>query len=151
MILDFNNCVEKDFDYLEEKFNHFTAKAKEMLQLEGKHFVEVSIVDDETIKTINRDYRKIDRVTDVISFAFNDEVEGEVTIKNSEINFLGEIYINYQRATIQAEDLKQSFDREMCFLFVHGLLHLLGYDHMTLEEEQEMLALQRKLFEGEIL
>ena len=119
--------------------------------MKDNFYAEVNIVDNPRIHEINRDYRGIDRPTDVISFAFNDDVEGEIKIIGNPINFLGEIYINHERAKEQAVELAQSFDKEMCFLFVHGLLHLLGYDHMTKEDEEVMFSLQRQIFEGEIL
>ena len=151
MELDFVNLTDTNFDYFLDKFNYFSLKIIKTLSLKDNFYAEVNIVDNEKIHEINRDYRGIDRPTDVISFAFNDDVEGEVKIIGNPINFLGEIYINYERAKEQAEELNQSFDKEMCFLFVHGLLHLLGYDHMTAEDEEIMFGLQRKIFEGENL
>jgi probable rRNA maturation factor len=151
MELDFVNLTEIDFDYFYEKFTYFFNKVVNFLQLKDNFYVEVNIVDNPKIHEINKEYRNIDRPTDVISFAFNDYVEGEITIINNEINVLGEIFINHERAKEQAKDLNQSFDREMCFLFVHGILHLLGYDHMKPEDEEIMYGLQRKIFEGEEL
>lgn len=151
MELDFVNLTEIDFDYFYEKFDYFASKIIQTLSLKDNFYAEVNIVDNPRIHEINRDYRGIDRPTDVISFAFNDDVEGEIKIIGNPINFLGEIYINHERAKEQAVELAQSFDKEMCFLFVHGLLHLLGYDHMTKEDEEVMFSLQRQIFEGEIL
>lgn len=151
MELDFVNLTEINFDSFLEKFEYFSSKIVNLLSLNDNFFTEINIVDNEKIHEINREYRGIDRPTDVISFAFNDEVEGEVKIIGNPINFLGEIYINHERAKEQAEELNQSFEKEMCFLFVHGLLHLLGYDHMTKEDEEVMFGLQRKVFEGENL
>ena len=151
MELDFVNLTEINFDSFLEKFEYFSSKIVNLLSLNDNFFTEINIVDNEKIHKINREYRGIDRPTDVISFAFNDEVEGEVKIIGNPINFLGEIYINHERAKEQAEELNQSFEKEMCFLFVHGLLHLLGYDHMTKEDEEVMFGLQRKVFEGENL
>lgn len=151
MELDFVNLTDIDFDYFIDKFDYFSSKIIETLSLKDNFYAEINIVDNQKIHEINRDYRGIDRPTDVISFAFNDEIEGEVKIIGNPINFLGEIYINHERALEQANELNQSFEKEMCFLFVHGLLHLLGYDHMTQEEEEIMFGLQRKIFEGEDL
>lgn len=151
MELDFVNLTDIDFDYFIDKFDYFSSKIIETLSLKDNFYAEINIVDNQKIHEINRDYRGIDRPTDVISFAFNDEVEGEVKIIGNPINFLGEIYINHERALEQANELNQSFEKEMCFLFVHGLLHLLGYDHMTQEEEEIMFGLQRQIFEGEDL
>ena len=151
MELDFVNHTDLNFDYFEEKFNYFAKKIINKLSLIDNFYTEINIVDNEIIHSINRDYRGIDRPTDVISFAFNDEVEGEIKIVGNPINFLGEIYINHERAREQAKELNQSFEKEMCFLFVHGILHLLGYDHMNEKDEEIMFGLQRELFEGEKL
>ncbi|NCA96345.1 MAG: rRNA maturation RNase YbeY, partial [Methanomicrobia archaeon] len=102
-------------------------------------------VDNDTIHQINRDYRHIDRPTDVISFAFNDEVEGEVHIQGAQTVLLGTILISVDKAKIQAEAYGHSLDRELKFLFIHGLLHLLGYDHQNSEEEKEMFQLQEDI------
>lgn len=109
------------------------------------YLLEVSIVDEEEIQTINREYRQKDKVTDVISFAFNDEVEGELKVKNAPLVHLGAIIICAPRAIEQASEYGHDERREFKFLFVHGLLHLLGYDHETAEEEKEMFSLQDKL------
>lgn len=98
----------------------------------------IIIVDNETIKNINRDYRGKDTVTDVISFALEDD---KSFIEN-DFRILGDIYISLDRARNQAIEYGHSFKREICFLSVHGLLHLLGYDHMTEEDEKEMFGLQ---------
>ena len=102
-------------------------------------------VTPEKIHEINRDYRDTDRATDVISFALQD---GTVEFNTEEeANELGDIFINTTAAQIQAEEYGHSLRRETCFLFCHGLLHLLGYDHMTPEEEKEMFALQREVLD----
>ena len=106
--------------------------------------VELScvIVDDKRIHEINRDYRQIDRSTDVISFALEDNdqfyVEGMP-------RSLGDIFISYEHAKVQAEEYGHSLHREMCFLFTHGLLHLLGYDHMNEEDEKIMFTHQNNI------
>jgi probable rRNA maturation factor len=91
---------------------------------------------------LNRDYRGLDRETDVISFAFQDAVPGETAIKQAPFLDLGAIVISTPKAEAQAEAYGHSIDREMSFLFVHGLLHLCGYDHQTPTQEATMLALQ---------
>ena len=101
------------------------------------------------IHELNRDHRDIDRPTDVISFAFEDEVQGSYKI-NKDPNFpriLGEIFICVDKAKEQANEYKHSFNREMSFLFVHGLLHLLGYDHMNKEDEEIMFKLQDEILD----
>ena len=103
-------------------------------------------MDNEFIHNINRDYRHIDRPTDVISFAFLDGTEGKDKIfQSGEMVVLGEIYISFDKAREQAVSYGHSLDRELKFLFVHGILHLLGYDHMTPEDEKVMFALQDEI------
>lgn len=112
---------------------------------EGDFLLEVTIVDEETIKRINYEYRGKDQVTDVISFAFGDEVAGEVIVKDAPLTHLGAILICAPRALGQAAEFGHSVEREFKFLFTHGLLHLLGYDHESEVEEVEMFSLQDKI------
>ena len=98
----------------------------------------IVFVDEARIQKINRDYRGIDKVTDVISFAF-EETQDFIC---PDYRFLGEIYICIPRMEEQAREYGHSVKRELSFLTVHGLLHLLGYDHMTKEEEEIMFAKQ---------
>ncbi|WP_370520017.1 rRNA maturation RNase YbeY [Gemella sp. GH3] len=103
----------------------------------------ITFVDKEEIKNINREYRGIDRPTDVISFALNDEVEGELEIiGGNQIDYLGDIIICVDVAKEQAKEYNHSYERELGFLALHGFLHLLGYDHMTEEDEKEMFGKQ---------
>lgn len=118
-------------------------KTEEKLDIEDS-IVSITIIDNERIHEINRDYRGIDRPTDVISFAFMDE---DINPENGLTN-LGEIYISIEKAHEQAEEYGHSFERELCFLLVHGLLHLLGYDHMKKEDEIEMFSLQDEILES---
>ena len=113
------------------------------------YFVDVSLVDEETIQQINREYRHIDRVTDVISFAFNDDKSELSLIKGDAPWALGEIFICLPRALEQAKEIGNSEERELRFLFIHGLLHLLGYDHMKKEDEEVMFPLQEKILSQE--
>ena len=97
----------------------------------------VIIVDNDKIHEINKTYRNVDRVTDVISFALEDE-----PFINTDIRVLGDIYISYDKAKEQSEEYGHSLLRELSFLTIHGLLHLLGYDHMEKEEEKIMFEKQ---------
>lgn len=115
-------------------------KVSELLNINNS-FVSIVLTDNKHIHEINKTYRNIDRETDVISFAFMDNDEN---IK-SDITDLGEIYISLEKAHSQAEDYNHSFEREICFLLVHGLLHLLGYDHMNEKDEKEMFGLQDEI------
>ena len=98
-----------------------------------------------TIQTINKEYRGIDRITDVISFAFEDS--GKQVYNN--VRLLGEIYICIPRMIEQANEYGHSEKRELSFLAVHGLLHLLGYDHMTKEEEEIMFKKQELILDDQ--
>lgn len=106
--------------------------------------VELSclLIDDKQIHEINKQYRDIDRSTDVISFALEDS---EDFIVEGMPRSLGDIFISVEHAMAQAKEYEHSLHREMCFLFTHGLLHLLGYDHMNEEDEKEMFSLQKEI------
>lgn len=116
--------------------------------------VVVTLVDDARIHELNRDYRGVDRPTDVLSFAMNEEGEGEMEIFVDEEelaefpNMLGDIVISIPRTKAQAEEYGHSFEREIGFLVVHGFLHLLGYDHGTAEEEKEMFGKQEEILQS---
>ena len=101
----------------------------------------VLITDAEEIQTLNRTYRKIDRVTDVLTFP---AWEGEAILCPKD-EYLGDIAICYERALEQAEEYNHSLERELAFLAVHGSLHLMGYDHMTSEDEAAMFAKQEEI------
>ncbi|WHY84758.1 rRNA maturation RNase YbeY [Neobacillus novalis] len=108
--------------------------------------VSVTFVSNERIQEINREYRKKDTPTDVISFAMEELGEGEIEITGSEIpRVLGDIIISVPKTKEQAKEYGHSFLRELGFLAVHGFLHLLGYDHMSEDEEKEMFTLQKEI------
>lgn len=142
----FDNPYGKEFDWLNERYNEIAKAAFSYLDVKENYEVDVSLVDDETIHQINRDYRNVDRVTDVISFAFNDDKDPADQINSSEVQkMLGEILICLPQAKRQAAEIGNTLERELSFLFTHGLLHLLGYDHMTPEDEAIMFPLQEKI------
>ena len=101
----------------------------------------ILIVDEKTIQDINREYRGKDSITDVISFALEDDE----SFIQTDFRILGDIYICLNRAKSQAIEYEHSFLRELSFLTIHGLLHLLGYDHMILEDEKVMFNLQEMI------
>ena len=101
----------------------------------------IIIVDNDYIHELNKNYRNIGRPTDVITFALEDYEDG---IK-LEHRMLGDIYISIDKAISQAEEYGHDLRREICFLAVHGFLHLLGYDHMEKEEEEIMFSLQEEI------
>ena len=98
----------------------------------------IIFVDDDEIHKINKNYRNVDRVTDVISFAFEDSND----LVYNDFRMLGDIYICIPQMKRQAKEYGHSEKRELSFLTVHGLLHLLGYDHMNEEDEKIMFGLQ---------
>lgn len=108
----------------------------------GRSEAELSILitDDEEIHALNREYRTVDRPTDVLSFS---QVEGEGHLTRTRL--LGDVVISWETAERQAQEMKESFIDEMKRLLVHGLLHLLGYDHEEGEESaNEMSALEER-------
>ena len=128
-----------------EVFNETNEKLKEIDELpdlikfmtkymgeEDSEF-NVIIVDNEKIHEINKTYRNIDRETDVISFALNDD-----ETCNSFIRVLGDIYISIDKAKSQAEEYGHSIKRELAYMIVHGFYHLMGYDHIEEEDKNKM-------------
>lgn len=108
--------------------------------------VSLTLVDNQTIQEINRDYRQKDQVTDVISFAMQERHEDEIDIIGADLPVvLGDIIISVDQAKEQALTYGHSFEREICFLAVHGFLHLLGYDHMNEADEKEMIERQEEI------
>lgn len=106
--------------------------------------VSLTLVDDEQIHVLNRDYRSVDRPTDVISFAL-EEGDEPVIIGGPAEMLLGEIVISMETALRQAAEYGHSLEREVAFLALHGMLHLLGYDHMTQEDEKRMFDKQTEI------
>lgn len=105
--------------------------------------VSVVLADDAAVHALNREYRGVDRPTDVLSFS---QREGEGADPNDPI--LGDIVISLDRVAAQAADYGHSFDRELGFLTVHGVLHLLGWDHQQPGEEQRMMAKTEEILGG---
>lgn len=114
----------------------------------GDGELAVTFVDDEAIQRLNRDYRGIDKATDVLSFAMSEQGEEELPIyvEDEELpNMLGDIVVSIPRTIRQAEEYGHSFERELGFLVVHGFLHLLGYDHQDEHEEKQMFSRQEEI------
>ena len=135
-IINNSNNEVAELNILEEYVKYVTKK----LEIE-KAIFNIILVEEEEIHNLNKDYRGVDRKTDVITFALEDG-DG---FKNPEIRMLGDIYLCIPVAYEQAEIYGHSKIREICFLATHGILHLLGYDHMVEEEEKVMFALQEEL------
>lgn len=134
-----NYGYKEDYSYL----NEVTEETLTHEKVENAIF-SIIFVDEDEIQNLNREYRKIDRVTDVISFAFEDNE----TFITEDMRILGDIYICIPRMMEQATSYGHSKKRELSFLCVHGLLHLLGYDHMEKEEEKEMFDLQEVILDA---
>lgn len=138
--LEIFNQTDEEIDELEtvkSVLNYAIKKEK----LENVIF-NVIIVDNNYIHELNRDYRHIDRETDVITFALEDEKD--MVVPDGE-RVLGDIYISIDKAKSQAKEYGHSLLRELTFLVVHGFYHLLGYDHMTKEEEEIMFSKQEEV------
>ncbi|MBP8743108.1 MAG: rRNA maturation RNase YbeY [Acidaminococcaceae bacterium] len=102
--------------------------------------VDITIVTDDEIHTLNRDYRNVDRATDVLSFALDEDGGEPELVGGPEVHLLGDIIISAETAARQAEEFGHGLEREIVYLAVHGLLHLLGYDHMQEEDKAIMRA-----------
>ena len=131
-----DNNLYQNYDYLNEVINH----TLEVMDAKESIFTIIFVTKEE-IHELNKQYRGVDRVTDVISFALEDAHD----VSLSDIRVLGDIYICIDRMKEEALEYNHSETRELSFLTVHGLLHLLGYDHQTKEEEEIMFNLQRKI------
>lgn len=146
--IDYSNEQDKlsppgDFEQLIEIC---TAAALEEEEIGDDAEVSVTLVDNARIKEMNAEFRDIDRETDVLSFPMGDDESFEVDPDTDAI-LLGDIVISLEKANAQAEEYGHSFRREVAFLLTHSLFHLLGYDHMTPEEETEMFAKQEKVLQ----
>lgn len=135
-----DNDLYSDYSYLNGVINRTLAYEKVTNAL-----FSIVFVDEQEIQQINRDYRNIDRVTDVISFAFEDDND----LVYNDIRVLGDIFICIPRMKEQAKSYGYSEKRELSFLTVHGLLHLLGYDHMEKYDEEKMFAVQELILNEE--
>ncbi len=112
-------------------------KTAEVYNIKPHTEVSVVLANDEYIHALNLEYRGKDCPTDVLSFALNEGDEPQI-IDGPEEVLLGDIIISLETATRQAAEYGHSLERELAYLTVHGILHLLGYDHMTEEEKKEM-------------
>ena len=144
MEITYINRTNENIDSWKPLFRKIAASAQNVLQLPDDYEISVTFVRSVTIHRINRDYRGIDRPTDVISFAARDGLDAMVAEEEKD---LGDIFINIDYARRQAKEYGHSYRREIGFLFTHGLLHCLGYDHMTPEDEKEMNRLQDQILD----
>lgn len=135
---------------VETIINLVLEQAAREFSLTDNEEVSVTLVDDEEIRQLNKDYRGLDSATDVLSFALDEEEQaGEIPFANaSDLHLLGDIIISVERASEQAGDFGHSLEREIGFLTIHGMLHLLGYDHNETEETKEMRELEEKILKA---
>ncbi len=149
MELDYTSMLS-GYDEYEDIYQSLLKKALNHLGLTFEPIISVTLVDNKFIHQMNKQYRQIDCPTDVISFAFLDNQEDrDQQLHGQGPVCLGDIYISVEKAQEQAKEYGHSLKRELSFLFVHGLLHLLGYDHMSEEEEKVMFALQDEILPPE--
>ena len=134
------NKTDEEFTY-QEIIEKVVNKAFEIERLK-KASCSIIIVDNTFIHKLNKEYRGIDRVTDVISFALEDD---KSMIIPDDVRLLGDIYICLDKAKEQAKEYGHSLERELCFLAVHGIYHLLGYDHENEEDAKIMFKKQEEV------
>ena len=144
MEITYINKTNQDMHVYEKFFQSIAKRTEKELKLANDLEISVTFVRSRTIHIINRDYRGIDRPTDVISFAIRDGLEDFIPDEEKD---LGDLFINIDYARKQAREYGHSEKRELGFLFTHGLLHCLGYDHMNPEDEKKMFALQDRILE----
>lgn len=119
--------------------------------------IELDFVSPEEIQTLNREYRGVDRVTDVLSFPYLDGVKGKIIRREdfgddiddeTDSVLIGSVCINPERAKEQAEEYGHSLKREVCYLALHGFLHCFGFDHVEKADEEEMTALANEIMDS---
>lgn len=141
--MDFINLTCVEYDATDAQIEAVCTAVRAALSAESApdRFVSVVLTGDDTIHEYNSDYRNVDRATDVLSFPAD---EGDPLLAPPD-GFLGDIMISVPRAAEQGQSLGHSTERELMFLSVHGVLHLLGYDHIEPEDEAIMLQKQREI------
>jgi len=137
------NKTNKDIDFIDE----LKEIVKYTLEKENckNGVLNIIFVSNDEIHSINKEYRNIDKVTDVISFALEDD---DSLVNPTDYRILGDIYVSLDKCEEQAIEYGHSFKRELCFLCVHGTYHLLGYDHMTKEDEEVMFKKQAEVLDA---
>lgn len=144
--LDFSLEVEGFEEFIDEKKIENYVKdvlLDECNEWEKPVYISLALVDNETIQNINRDYRGKDMPTDVISFAYHETDDFNI----GPYDTLGDIVISLERIEEQRKEYNHSYEREFYYILTHGLLHLLGYDHIDEEEKKEMRAREEEILE----
>lgn len=152
-------CVRNEIEFIdlmndvtlktyERTLKKILKRVKKELGIKQKLGLSVTLCDNSHIQDLNKTYRDKNVPTDVLSFAIEDNGDIELMEelnKLSKVREIGDIIISYEKAQAQALEYNHSLNREVCFLFTHGVLHLLGYDHMNEKDEKVMFALQNKI------
>ena len=141
MEIDIFNETNEELDDELKKVHEVLIHGLKKLKIDEAIF-NVIIVYNDYIHKLNKDYRNIDRETDVITFALEDD-----KTFNPDIRILGDVYISIDKAKSQSVEYGHSLLRELAFLAVHGMLHLLGYDHMNKDDEKVMFTLQEEILD----
>lgn len=141
-MININISKEVDFTFRYKKlFNDIAEETMKVVKINKPSEANVIIVSNEQIREISKEYKKKDKATDVLSFP----AEWKELEKLIGYNMLGDIFISYEKVKSQASEYGHSEKREWSYLFVHGLLHLCGYDHMNEADEKEMNKLANKV------
>ena len=149
VIIDYETDIKLDLPY-EELINKVVAQSVETENCPYEVCVNVLLTDNESIHQLNRDYRGVDRVTDVLSFPLIEDLndlQAADEEEETEPVALGDVVICLPRAEEQAREYGHSREREIVYLYVHSVLHLLGYDHMEEEDKQEMRAREEEVMQ----
>lgn len=143
-----NNVKEFDLKQYRKDFRLIVKETKKILDIDSKIALSLTLCLSDYIWKLNKEYRGIDRETDVLSFAIEDGSDEDDLLDMMDltgVREIGDIIINLDRVESQSIEYGHSYKRELCFLFTHGLLHLLGYDHQDKNQEKEMFTLQETI------
>lgn len=133
----YNNIKIEQKNKIQLLFENICRFVTHIFKIKQPYYFDVIITNSKTIRLINKKYRKIDKPTDVLSFAFHDA--------EPKTNLLGEIFINWNDVVKESKYKKTSATKEVCILFIHGLLHLLQYDHNNLNNKRIMNKLENEI------
>ena len=144
MKINFNRLTDYEIKNI---ISHIFETALDMTNTKNNVSVNITIVGEKTIKNLNLGHRNINKVTDVLSFPLEEDLESEEMLDDSICSDLGDIVICKKRAIEQAIEYGHSYTREICFLALHGFLHLLGYDHIIEADAKQMFDLSDKILQ----
>lgn len=134
-----------------ELLHHIARHILSFMQVPAHCELSIALVDDEEIHHLNREYRGIDRSTDVLSFAQQETLDDQIVPLHAETTtlpmLLGDVILSVETTDRQAHEQRHSFERELYVLLTHGILHLLGYDHMTDEDADVMEGLEQQIIQ----